>query len=365
MLQALSDRILSDWGRLMPAVPRPSRLRYLGISGSVEGGTTTFLAFGPKQSAPLLAVKVHRDPDAGDRVASERAVLDAIGAAGGVPAGSVPRVFFCGDIEGHWLIVESILSGRPMRAVLTREGTPELTLAARNLDQAAAWLLELGRRTRDLEQPRSSAVQEGLRDIEAFTSTFDLSLDERTFLKAIAAELEAPGIGSEGVQHGDFCRQNILVDSGTVPPRLGVVDWTDSKRYGLPLHDILFFVTTYGLQARRRVGINGFVRLFEETFFESNAYSRIVEACLARYCEAASVPREHLDTWLGMFLVRQAMFEYRKMQRFARNGGLPRFTLYLAAVNERGYDDALKEQLWIYFFRALVRRRRTLFRSHP
>ncbi|MDA2912734.1 aminoglycoside phosphotransferase family protein [Acidobacteriia bacterium AH_259_A11_L15] len=302
-------------------------------------------------------MKIHRDPSEQSQVFTERNILSYLQTRSGLSATSVPRVILCEKITDRWVLVQSVLEGRPMVAAMTRDGRPELEGAASNLRLAADWLAQLHTATRARTAAIDSLLkQHALNTIQEFASIFDLSKSERNYLNGLGDRLDAATGGGVSVQHGDFCRHNILVSRNSRRTEVAVIDWTFSKRAGLPLHDLFFFLTTYFLQVRKHHGITGFIRAFADTFLDRNTYSSIVKRCLTGHCRQLNVDVSMVETLFAMFLVERAVFEFHQVLRCSRRGGLPRFTLYLAGVGNRDYAEAVKAQLWIHFFKILVAR---------
>ena len=358
ILEELNARLLGHWGRLLPDKQKPRVIHYLGIPGSVEGGTTTLVGFDQEQSSPLFAVKVHRFP-AESRAVHERMVMNQIQACGGGPAGSIPRLILCEEIGGHWTLVQSIVKGRPMTVTIRSNGVPDIQESIQNMDLASHWLLDLHHAT----SQRDSGLQlplmnEKFNTIEAFQKTFDVSAEERQVLDAISLHLIEMREGKVFIRHGDFCRQNILVERKKGESRLSVIDWTDAKKDITPMHDLCFFATSYFLQARSKGGVRDFVQAFESAFFEDNLYSAVIKRNLKNYCNTIGVDPAMAKIYFALFLVEQAMFEYHKLLKYAPYGGFPRFTMCLASSADKKYHEVMKEQLWIYFFRAFVRQQR-------
>lgn len=361
MLPLLTERLLSEWSLLFPEVARPKTIEYLGVTGSVEGGTTTFLGFGERCKGPLFAAKVHRVLAAGDKAQKEREVLSKIRACKGEFSSSVPRIILCDRIGERWVVVQSILKGQPMTAKMRRDGSPDIQRTIRDIGLVSAWLLNLQQATRpSCPSDASAALRRRLKILQEFSQIFQFSLEERAYLKGLESEFPAVLDGYETIEHGDFCRQNILISNGRSRPSLNVIDWTDSSLHGLPFNDLFFFLATYAVQARREAGVLSFVKLFEETFLEKNPYSDAVRFCVTDYCARLGIETSLLKTMFGIFLVEQAVSFYHKFAGAAKQGGLPRFILYLAAANGKSYDEAYTEQRWIYYFRSLVRRERQL-----
>lgn len=362
MLPELTDYLLENWAQCFPATERPETLRYFGIPGSVEGGTTTFLGFSHgRGSKPLFAVKVHRDQGVREEVIRERDVLALLQTSAGPLVASIPKVILCRQIGGAWILVQTILNGRPMSARLTASGQPDLEEATGNFALAMQWVSEMHRATR-MATPSAVDDPSGLRDtIQGFTSTFNLSAGERQYLESLGKKISSFVRVGTCVRHGDFCRHNLLVEKKGTSAKLGVIDWTFSELAALPLHDLLFFLATYFLQIRTRQGPEGFTRAFEYTFLDTNEYSGLVKRCILDYCQQMQIADSDLEPLFASFLMDQAMSEYRRVLRCAKRGGLPRFTVYLAGLNNDDYGEALKEQLWPRFFRLFVERRRDFF----
>ena len=158
------------------------------------------------------------------------------------------------------------------------------------------------------------------------------------------------------LQHGDFCRHNILIGDRRHPP-IGVIDWTFARQLGLPLHDLFFFFAGYFSQIRRELGPETFLQIFGYTFLEQNSYSQLVRLEIEKYCGRLRLELSQVADWFTFFLVERAVFELRQTLVCAREFGLPRFLVYLGAAAGRGYADALTEQIWFRYFRRFVAER--------
>lgn len=351
MLGKLSARLLADWTAFLPDLPRPASLRYLGVAGSAEGGTATFLAFGPAGRRPICVVKVHRHADGRERAPAERDLLDALATCGPDVAGAVPRALFADAIDGTWVLVQSFLEGRPLPVPRARSGAPDWPAIARDLDQVADWLAHLATQTRTTCPDGVAALVRAKRAaIADFASVFDPPRRERDWLDRLADRL--PGLARAGVsiQHGDLCRENILRAPGQPPP-LRVIDWTDGARHGLPLHDLCFLLATYCLQIQSAPGLAGRLTAFEAAFFGPAEPGRVVADCLARHCARLGLPAGDIPFHLSLGLVDQALHEHRKARRAAERGALP-----LARLHPAGAEgaDPLREPPWRHYLRVVA-----------
>ena len=352
MLPELTSLLFDRCPAIFGGARNPSAIDYLGLPGAVEGGTTTFIGFCPEQRRPLFAVKVHRDADAGQRAMNEEKVLNHLNTHAADLARSVPQVVLCDRVSGCWVVVMTILDGRPMGITLDAAGLPVLREAEENLQNVSAWLARLHRvQIPGFAPNHGTAVAFAARKTEEFAAVFNLGIEELAFLEEINA------IPHETVRtsitHGDFCRHNILVSD--VTPELGVVDWTDSEAVGVPLHDLLFFVSTYFMQVRRKIGLDGIKDAFFQTFFGSTEYAALVQDSINAHRDCLA-DRRPLRLQLGLFLVFQAMREAEKLERLTRTSGVPRITLWLAGEVDSEYEEARRASFWRYLFRDLSQR---------
>ena len=354
MLPELTQRLQSEWEGLFPDVPRPSTIRYLGLPGSIEGGTATFLGFGDDRSRPDFAVKVHRDPTRGALAWVERENLGALRTASGRLASTVPRAILCEAFAGRWMLAVSIVDGRPMGIQMTSSGTPDTEAAKTDFAIVTDWLCELHEATLDRTAPARAAAEAcATGAVRMFLETFPLSVAERDRVERVEKAL--PALLDSGVVlgHGDFCRHNVLV---TRRPYIGVIDWTQSERHSVAGRDLFFFLATYFLQVRTQHGIEGFLGAFEDTFFRDTAYGGLIRECVRRYAERVRIDPGTLRDRFALAMIRQAVDEYQMVLRCARRAGLPRFITYLAALRNATYDEAQHEQLWARFFQRFVAR---------
>ena len=158
MLRDLSDLLLAGWDRFFPHQPKPKRMFFLNVNGSLEGGTTTFLVFADRQSTPIWAIKVEREPDT-ESLLREEKVLEGLRQASPQIAHSVPVVASVTTNAGRTALALSIVPGEPMPATLGVDGFPPLSAARAALALASEWLIALHRSTRN----RDKTNQTGLR----------------------------------------------------------------------------------------------------------------------------------------------------------------------------------------------------------
>lgn len=355
MLPQLTEYLLNAWPSSLSSFKRPNAIHYLGVFGSVEGGTTTFLAFLDQSEKPAFVVKIHRNKAAEKRALNEYSVLQKLQSIDDSIAASVPQLVLCEKISDCWIIVQTIVEGIPMTATLNREAIPAADSARKNVTLAADWLgvLDQFSRRKD-KKSQDSVLNNGQSLLQEFSSVYPLSSSEERFLHKIDDSLSHLSSFGTTLQHGDFCRHNILVDKKKSDTFINIIDWTDAQLEGFPTHDLLFFLSTYFLQIRKHPGMNGFIKAFEISFFSENSYSLLIQNSLREFCHQSNIPSPSIRTLFSLLIIRQSLHEYKKLVSFSKEGGIPRFTLQLAISEGKTFTEALKEQIWVYFFRFLV-----------
>lgn len=353
MLPELTERLRDRWAE-MDLCPRPTRIDYLNIAGSVEGGTTTFLGFAPGQDQPLLAVKVQRRRGPSSRLETERDVLGTIALAGPRYQRAVPRVLFCDGVANHAVLVTTIVPGTTLPLHRAADGV-DLEGARPALESAARWMGDLTVVTRSRAAADRHAALERLESVAgAFRTWFPLTAAEADGVTtALAAAREVVG-GGPVLHHGDFTRHNILLDPGPGDPAgVHVIDWTFASRVGTPLQDVWFLGVTYALQLREEPGLQGFVRSFQRLWCDpASAYQQWYRALLHELGRGLDVSSEVLAPLEHWFLIERAVFEAALVREAAASGQWSRHTLALAA--EAGVDRAAsaQQQFWIHLYRS-------------
>lgn len=355
MLNQLTDRLLPDWLDLFPDAKRPERLDYLCVSGSIEGGTTTFLAFAEGAKTPVFVVKVHRSAETAGRARKEKQVLDRL--QNGPLRSVVPRAVLCENIAGSAVLVQTVLPGKPMMARLNRSGYPEEAGTAGNIALAASFLKDLKKEYGAVDPGPARACAAHQEEIALFSDVFRLGGRYGGYFDELGAYI-GNFISSRRmawIRHGDFCRHNILLNKSLfLPEKASVIDWTFADREWLPLHDLFFFLGTYFLQIRAHEGVEGFTAAFKETFLSRNRYSAQIRSCVHEFCRDLEIDPGAVHFHFGMFLIEQAMFEFEQLRVCSGEGGLPRITVFLSLSQGGNYGDALKAQLWIHYFQSFM-----------
>ena len=358
MLPELSKYIIEKWDILYPDTKRPSKISYMGIAGSIEGGTTIFLAFPDESGKPVFVVRVPRNSNKIDQILTEKDALLYLHTLSPFLRNSVPKVILCEKIAETVVLVESAVDGKPMLTVLDSDGLPELESAKINILLAKEWLVHLNNETRKTQVLFPDLFECYVnRQIEKFQSIFALSKHEQDYLKQVPTVTKSFMYQKIDLSiiHGDFCRHNILVSKNKSNRSIRVIDWAFSEKEGLPFHDFFFFLTTFFLQIRKELGIKGYVKAFRDTYFSTNKYSNLIKQYLIEYSQELEIDLSLIKIFFALFLIGKAISEYQQLIILSEKGFVPGFGIGSGLAQNKRYHELFKEQLWIHFFHIFVK----------
>jgi Ser/Thr protein kinase RdoA (MazF antagonist) len=208
---------------------RPTATAAIAVSSAPGCAVAVLLRYPVGVSAPDLAVKVALDEAAHARLHRERDALVAL-ASGAVAAGArVPSPRRGGP---PWALVTDVLPGRPAAAVLARQpGRLEEVGSS-----VAAWVQEWAVRTASpmtvtprllhemLLQPLATVANAGV-----ITPRYERSLQQ------LAARVQGDRLPFTAA-HNDLTMANVLIAEDGI----GIVDWENAARSGLPLRDLWY-----------------------------------------------------------------------------------------------------------------------------
>jgi hypothetical protein len=221
--------------------PPPYVLRAVAAEYGLPATAEAFLTLG--QADALSRNLFHVFPDSGDRpewvvkfarvpgyeipFARDEKGLGLAHEAGGAVARHAPRLLGRLTIDGLHASVETAAPGGRLRDALRGPSSDRGKMAM--VDRVAAWIVEMGRST--------AAAPEALAEERLRLA--------REVLPPWAAQGFPPGLVQDlpplpaVLQHNDMGAWNMVVD-GTA---FTVVDWESARRHGLPLWDLVYFLT--------------------------------------------------------------------------------------------------------------------------
>lgn len=280
----------------------------LGLGAGDDLQRAVFQVFAPGARAPGRVVKVARVRGYRHAFDLDEAGLRMAAEAGPVTAAHTPALLARAECGGLQVAVESAAVGRPLHEILAGPGRD--ADKHRLIDAIAGWILELGRES---AQPGPALESERLR-LRALGSGEHPLLD----VDQLGALVDRVPITVPGVlQHNDLGSWNIVAG---LPDRFVVVDWESARRPGLPLWDLVYFLTDSLLRlgdARPAVTPARVLDLFRGADPQSGVLFRwvraavtahglppesvgtIVTLCLAHHATSPAARGRWLDEWVG------------------------------------------------------------------
>ena len=254
-------------------VPRGAQW-FMSLGRGDQLSRNVFHLFEPHSAEPSWVLKFvrmegYRDPFERD----ERGLRLAESAP--IAAAHAPRLVGRFEAEGLDASLETAAHGELLARLLASGGSRAEQL--RRVEAIAAWIVELGARTRGEPAALAHERERLLREVVPRWTRQGASADLAESLPPIAPVL----------QHNDLGSWNILVDADSFT----AVDWESARAHGLPLWDIAYFLTDVLAaldDAESRGWEDWFVRLYRGELPESRLLFRWIRSAV----EAAAVPPE-------------------------------------------------------------------------
>jgi hypothetical protein len=288
--ESLRARIERDW-ELWGLGARPARLSWMLLTrGGRSINKVVALVFAEPDPLPRIAVKLARTTEAELALHREARALAAVHARTPGLRG-VPRVLFCDAASGVPVVAETALPGRPLFAELRSDTYRDLALVA------VDWLVDLAGPLAPGTAGAAAEVVHGA--LQHFAATFggvvrpdELEKTER-ILGLLAALPTVP-------EHRDFSPWNVHRDAAG-----GIVvhDWESAEPVGLPLMDLVYFLTYLAFFQRGASDPERCTAVYRESRDPTTALGAVHADAIARYTarvklDSAAVRGLHLLTWL-------------------------------------------------------------------
>ena len=185
-----------------------------------------FQLFPPDAHQPAWVLKFARVPGYDDPFRRDERGLALAAGSGQLVASHAPQLLGRFAVDGVEASLETAATGKRLRAALLAPGPerPKLELVGR----VAEWLLGVARET--------AGPAEALRpELDRIASDVVPTWSDRVPAELVQALPTLPAV----LQHNDMGCWNIVVDDYGFT----AVDWESAHRHGLPLWDLLYFLT--------------------------------------------------------------------------------------------------------------------------
>jgi Phosphotransferase enzyme family len=271
-------------------------------------------------------LKITQDPRFNPALRAEYDALVALQEWGESHPGVAPRPLFAGEHAGLLVIGESRLEGEPFRR--RSDGTVTCPVAQATIDA----LLELaGAEVREFPGAEVAAPLAEL--LERYVGLLGPPAAHARLIEEQIGLIEANGSTFRtAFSHGDPTTHNVLVDA---KGGIGLIDWENAERFGMPLWDLLRFVSAYAAWSAQLAGRRWSVPLACATLFEPSPFHDLLARSIARYRSTTELGEELVPplvlTWLMVESLRQATrlpigasttgYAARLLARIAAHGG--------------------------------------------
>jgi len=251
------------------------------------------LVFTQIHNEPSFIIKMPRTAKSASQLASEAQTLRTLQEKYENLNG-IPKLLFYDHSPGFSIVAETFISGTPIERILTKKNFKEL--AAKGTD----FLLKLALKTKinasedswdKLVKPIHSNFISHLGPV--------LSPELIQVTNDIIKELELTQLVCE---HTDFSPWNVLIRPDG---EIGVLDWENSRVHGLPLLDLIYFLSYLSVNLDRAFEPDSFVKSYRAMLDETTFTGRVYKECMTKYCAEIEIPPSlisslRLLTWLNV-----------------------------------------------------------------
>lgn len=245
-----------------------------------------------------LVIKSTQEPRFNDRLAAEAGALEAIHEGQLNKGFAVPEILFSAEHAGLLLVAQSKLDGVPFRQVVQPQTD------SHGWDAGIAAVTALGAAT---ARPSTAGELAGALDrlVTSYRDVFNPPDWVAAELNAVTDRLREQPIPAV-MQHGDPGVWNMLVDDGG---QLGVLDWENTDRAGMPLWDLFVFARTFGIFMADAAGVRYGPGVFTRQLLEPGALQRALSAATKEYCSALGIGEEAVADLFILCWAQQAIRE--------------------------------------------------------
>jgi hypothetical protein len=274
----LLDKIRAQW-RTLGLGSTPDRLSSLVLTGGPRSvGKVVALVFAEPDPSPRLAVKMPRVPESVPGLIREATTLRSIQTRHPGRVKGIPRILFCQEQASLLTVGETAFTGWPMSALLRPENSRDFAL------KVTDWLGELPGSV--APRPPTTWWNRLIEPVltgfeESFGSVVDSAMLQET-KDALATFGALPLV----CEQRDFGPWNVLV---TADRELAVLDWESSEPEGLPVLDLIYFLSYLAFLVDGIFRRNGALRpdrvreSYRMALDPSTFLGSVRSECLARY----------------------------------------------------------------------------------
>jgi Phosphotransferase enzyme family len=285
------------------------------------------LVYGSTDREPAFAVKWPRVPESEAGLVREADALAASHARG--PAPGVPRLLGRTGVGARLAIAESAAHGVPLFTRLSRENVESFTRLG------ASWLADFNTRERRPSPDRDTLRDMTAREIQRFDETFGPIIDPALLdeTRRLCADIaDVPSV----IEHRDFGPWNIFVDETR---RLTVLDWESSRLRGLPLLDLIYFVSYIAFFVEGAMVSRRFADVYRSTLDERSPIGRLRQELIEQHRELLGISGTAVRVLRALCWIGHAESEFQHFSADA--GGSPSVDALRASVFVRLWREEI------------------------
>jgi hypothetical protein len=263
------------------------------------GSRGAFYLFPPDAAEPAWVVKFARVPGLSGPFVRDEQGLRLAERTGGIVATHAPRLLGRFEVSGLEASIETAATGSRLTDVLRSSRPARERLAA--LERVASWIVQLARDTSSPPQTLEPELRLLADDVVPRWTKHGLPATLIDDLPPVPAVF----------QHGDLHAENVFLRGD----RFTVVDWESAQAQGMPLWDILYFLTD-ALAAI--AGVNSedereehFVRLWRGDLASSEVLFRWTRAT----AQASGVPADAVGPVATLLWLSYALGDVARSER--------------------------------------------------
>jgi hypothetical protein len=287
------DRLVRTQWLESASRPPPGRLSWVLLTGGPRSTSKVVgLAFANEERRPWIAVKAGRLAQSSAALERESVNLRSVRAAASGLDCSVPRVLFEREFGPVRVLGETALVGVPISGLLTPANYVPIAR------QATEWIASLAKATRlPCDRARMCEVVEPA-TID-FRTCFGAVAGEDLIWKCEDALSRLPLLPAVHEQR-DFSPWNVHLDR---QGNMIVLDWESACPTGLPLLDLVYFLTYLGFFRDGAMRSGSFEASYRRLLNPSTLTGRVFAERIARYAAQLDLPRDAIPilrmfTWL-------------------------------------------------------------------
>lgn len=282
------------------------------------------LVYAGDDPSPAFVVKWPRVHESADGLLREADALAACHARAAAPG--VPRLLARRGTDADLAVAETAARGAPVFTQLSRSTFPSLAR------RGASWLGDFhsahGSALHDTGQWAARTAQAIARFVDAFGPVIDAHRVDQT-----ATMLAHLGVVAPVIEHRDFGPWNILVDDTGA---LTVLDWESSHIHGLPLLDLIYFITYMAFFVDGAMVSHRFAESYRATLDPRSASGAVRTEIMQGYREQFAISTDTERALRVLCWIEHAESEF---QRFTADAG------------GRPADDTLRTSVFVQLWK--------------